>query len=255
MEILLFCLSVLFIIWITCIAIDNVIINRNKRSESSHILAPPKFKPILIGKFHRLTIKTIIRWEQMREKSFSQVDYTDKEDVESLLYAMYITGDKPGYTFEVFREVLADERFINAMSSDLGRIMEIVAQFQKKITISDIGNAEGSPEYIGSIVSTLIMAGLDAHYALNEMELCDLPIYIESYEKKRKEEMESNRLWTFFTMMPHIDAKKMKNGAKDLIIFPWEEEEAKIEAERAINEGMEKFENFMNTKKSDYYGK
>lgn len=255
MVILLFCLSVLFIIWITCIAIDNVIINRNKRSESSHIPAPPKFKPILIGKFHRLTIKTIIRWEQMREKSFSQVDYTDKEDVESLLYAMYITGDKPGYTFEVFREVLADERFINAMSSDLGRIMEIVAQFQKKITISDIGNAEGSPEYIGSIVSTLIMAGLDAHYALNEMELCDLPIYIESYEKKRKEEMESNRLWTFFTMMPHIDAKKMKNGAKDLIIFPWEEEEAKIEAERAINEGMEKFENFMNTKKSDYYGK
>lgn len=242
MVILLFCLSVLFIIWITSIAIDNVIINRNKRSESSHIPAPPKFKPILIGKFHRLTIKTIIRWEQMREKSFSQVDYTDKEDVESLLYAMYITGDKPGYTFEVFREVLADERFINAMSSDLGRIMEIVAQFQKKITISDIGNAEGSPEYIGSIVSTLIMAGLDAHYALNEMELCDLPIYIESYEKKRKEEMESNRLWTFFTMMPHIDAKKMKNGAKDLIIFPWEEEEAKIEAERAINEGMEKFE-------------
>lgn len=121
MVILLFCLSVLFIIWITCIAIDNVIINRNKRSESSHIPAPPKFKPILIGKFHRLTIKTIIRWEQMREKSFSQVDYTDKEDVESLLYAMYITGDKPGYTFEVFREVLADERFINAMSSDLGR--------------------------------------------------------------------------------------------------------------------------------------
>lgn len=256
MEILLFCLSVLFLIWITCIAIDNVIINRNKRPEPSHIPVPPKFKPILIGKFHRLTIKTIIRWEQMRKKSFSQVDYTDKEDVESLLYTMYITSDnKPGYTFEVFRGVLADERFINAMSYDLGRIMEIVDQFQKKTTISGIGNAEGRPEYIGSIVSTLIMAGLDAHYAMNEMELCDLPMYIGSYEKMRKEEMESNRLWTFFTMMPHIDAKKMKNGDKDLIIFPWEEEEAKIEAERAINEGMERFENFMNTKKSDYYGK
>ena len=29
----------------------------------------------------------------MRKKSFSQVDYTDKEDVESLLYTMYITYD------------------------------------------------------------------------------------------------------------------------------------------------------------------
>ena len=96
-----------------------------------------------------------------------------------------------GYTFEVFRQVIADERFMSAMSSDLGRIMEIVAQFQKKI-VPDLGSTEGSPEYIGNIVSALIMAGLDAHYALNEMELCDLPLYPEAYERKRKEEMESS---------------------------------------------------------------
>lgn len=242
-------MSVLFIIWITCIAIDNVIINRNKRP------VPPKSKPTLTGKFHRLTMKMIIRWEQMRGKPFSQIDCTDSDDMGSLLYTMYITGDKPEYTFEVFREVLADERLIAAMSYDLGRIMEISDQFKEKTTVSGIGNAGGSPEYIGSIVSALIMAGLDAHYAMNEMELCDLPLYADSYGKKRKEEMESSRLWTFFTMMPHIDAKKMKNGAKDLIIFPWEEEDAKMEAERAINEGLERFENFMNTKKSDYYGR
>lgn len=224
------------------------------KPEPSRIPAPPKSKPMLRGKFHCLTIKAIIRWEQMRGKSFSQMDYADKEDMESLLYVMYITGDKPGYTFEVFRQVIADERFMNAMSSDLGKIMEVVAQFQRKITTSDVGNSEGSLENIGKIVSTLIMAGLDAHYALNEMELCDLPLYLEAYERKRKEEMESSRMWTYFTMLPHIDARKMKNGARDLIIFPWEEEEARKEAERAIREDAARFEELMKTKKTDYYG-
>lgn len=224
------------------------------KPEPSRIPAPPKSKPMLRGKFHCLTIKAIIRWEQMRGKSFSQMDYADKEDIESLLYVMYITGDKPGYTFEVFRQVIADERFMNVMSSDLGKIMEVVAQFQRKITTSDVGNSEGSLENIGKIVSTLIMAGLDAHYALNEMELCDLPLYLEAYESKRKEEMEGSRMWTYFTMLPHIDSRKMKNGARDLIIFPWEEEEMRKEAERAIREDAARFEEFMKTKKTDYYG-
>ena len=65
---------------------------------------------------------------------------------------------------------------------------------------------------IGSIVSTLVMSGLDAYYAFNEMELCDLPLYIEAYEKKRKEDMESARIWTYLTILPHIDARKMKMG-------------------------------------------
>lgn len=253
LDSLLFCAGVILLILILAVVCD-VSVDGYKRPEPSHIPVPPKPKLMLRGKFHRLTIKAILRWEQLREKSFSLMDYTDKEDIESLLYVMYITSDKSRYTFEVFRQVLTDERFMNAMSSDLGKIMEVVAQFQKKTTVSDLGSTEGSLENIGKIVSTLIMAGLDAHYALNEMELCDLPLYLEAYERKRKEEMESSRMWTYFTMLPHIDARKMKNGARDLIIFPWEEEEMRKEAERAIKEDAGRFEEFMKTKKTDYYG-
>lgn len=203
-----------------------------------------------------LTIKAIIRWEQMRGKSFSLMDYSDRDDLETLLYTSTICNS-PGkmFTFEVFRETFSNKKVVREMVLALERELSVLAQFQKKEARKDYVDSEKDLECIKDIVSTLIMYGLDAQYALNEMELCDLPIYIKAHEKIRKEEMESNRLWTFFTMMPHIDAKKMKNGDKDLIIFPWEEEEAKIEAERAINEGMERFENFMNTKKSDYYGK
>lgn len=253
LDLFLFCAGVALLI-LVLVAVCNVGVGGYKRPEPSHIPAPPKPKPMLRGKFHCLTIKAIIRWEQMRGKSFSLLDYADKEDIESLLYVMYITSDKPRYTFEVFRQVLTDERFMNAMSSDLGKIMEVVTQFQRKTATPDLGNTEGSPEYIGSIVSTLIMAGLDAGYALNEMELCDLPLYLEAYERKRKEEMESSRMWTYFTMLPHIDTRKMKNGTRDLIVFPWEEEEMRKEAERAIREDAARFEEFMKTKKTDYYG-
>lgn len=252
LDLFLFCAGVALLI-LVLVAVCDVSVEGNKRPEPSHIPAPPKSNPVPRIKFQRFAVKSMIRWEQMRGKSFSQIDYADKEDMESLLYVIYITSDKPGYTFEVFRQVMADERFMNAMSSDLGRIMEIVAQFQKKI-VPDLGSTEGSPEYIGNIVSALIMAGLDAHYALNEMELCDLPLYLEAYERKRKEEMESSRMWTYFTMLPHIDARKMKNGARDLIIFPWEEEEMRKEAERAIREDAARFEELMKTKKTDYYG-
>lgn len=252
MTVFLFGFCAAMLIWIVCVAINNEATKRNKKPESSRIPVPAKSIPG--GRFHRLTIKAIIRWEQMRGKSFSQVDYTDKEDVESLLYVMYITSDKSGYTFEVFRQVLVDERFMKSLSSDLGKIMEMATQFQKKPITSDIGSTEGSPEHIGSIVSTLIMAGLDAHYALNEMELCDIPLYLEAYERKRKEEMESSRMWTYFSILPHIDARKMKNGAGDLITFPWEEEEMRKEAERAIREDAARFDEFMKTKKTDYYG-
>ena len=253
LSIFIFCAGVALLI-LVLIAVCDMSVEGHKRPAPSRIPCPPKLIMAPGMKYQRLTIKAIIRWEQLREKSFSLMDYTDKEDIESLLYVMYITSDKSRYTFEVFRQVLADERFMNAMSSDLGKIMEVVAQFQRKITTSDVGNSEGSPENIGKIVSTLIMAGLDAHYALNEMELCDLPLYLEVYEQKKKEKMEESRMWTYFTMLPHIDARKMKNGARDLITFPWEEEEMRKEAERAIKEDAGRFEEFMKTKKTDYYG-
>lgn len=183
----------------------------------------------------RLTIKAIIRWEQLRRKSFSLMDYTSKDDVDALLYTTTIcNNDGMVYTFDIFRRTLSNEKLIKEMISKLERETALLSQFQKKQEGANIGNTEGSPEMVGSIISTLIMSGLDAHYALNEMELCDLPLYIESYEKKRKEDMESSRMWTYLTILPHIDARKMKNGAKDLIVFPWEEVER--EAEREINE-------------------
>lgn len=248
LNLFLFCACSAFLM-LVIVVVCHASMGGNKRPEPSHTPVPPKPKSVSRIRFQRFTVKSVIRWEQMRGKSFSLVDYTDKEDVESLLYALYVTSDKYEYTFDVFRQVLADERFMNAMLSELGKVMEIVSQFQRKVATSDIGNSESSPDYVGAIVSALIMSGLDAHYALNEMELCDLPLFIEAYERKKKEQMEESRMWTYLTILPHIDAKKMENGAKDLITFPWEEKEdvteiSDIEAQR-FEEFMKKGKDFL----------
>lgn len=173
------------------------------------------------------------------------MNYSDKDDIDAILYTATIYNNNGMMcTFDVFRRTLSNEKLIKEMISKLERETAILIQFQNKQGKADIGSTDDSPGTIADIVSTLIMSGLDAHYALYEMELCDLPLYIEAYEKKRKEEMESARMWTYLTILPHIDARKMENGAKDLITFPWEETEKQAEKEIKETE-IERFELFM----------
>lgn len=204
-----------------------------------------------------IKIKAIIRWEQLRGKCFSLMDYRDREDVEALLYTTRLDDVGVGiYTFDVFRKTLVNERLVKDMVERLEMETCVLAQFQKKGVSADSDTAACAPtRSVGDIVSMLVMNGLDASYALNEMELCDIALYIEAFEKKRKEEMESCRLWTYLSMLPHIDGRKMKNGARDLIAFPWEEAEAQKEAEQSISDNAIRFEELMKMKKGDFYGK
>lgn len=197
----------------------------------------------------KFTIKSVIRWEQIRGVPFSQIDYGNKEDIELLLYVMYLGEGNKGITLNAFRQVMTDDALMKSMTLDMVRTMDVISQFQKKEKGNSPEEDSKSGGTIGDIVASLIMSGLDANYALNEMELCDIPLYVDAYEKKKKEEMESARLWTYLTIIPHIDAKKMENGAKDLIMFPWETEESKKNEEITDSE-VERFESFMKNGKN-----
>lgn len=202
----------------------------------------------------RLTVKSVIRWEQLRGKSFYSMDYRDPEDIEALLYTLVLAGGK-ACTFEVFKGVLSQEKIAREIMAALHRESAVLAQFQKSREKEAGEGPAGEPGTVSDIVATLVIAGLDAHYALNEMELCDLALYVRAFDRREREKMESARFWTYTTMLPHIDARKMKNGARDLVVFPWEEEEARREAERSLREDLGRFEEFMKTKKSHYYGR
>lgn len=205
---------------------------------------PPKAKHPKSKMNIRLTMRTLIRWEQLRAKSFSLMGYSSEEDMEALLYCSMLSCN-PGTmcTLEEFRHTMQNEKLVKQMVQALARESTVMGQFRQEQEGGTGQETDAEPGFIKDIISTLIMSGLDATYIMDEMELCDLPLLITAYENKRKEQMESDRLWTYLNILPHVDGKKLPS-ARELYPFPWEMEEMKAQANKAIQEDSEKLEMF-----------
>jgi hypothetical protein len=180
----------------------------------------------------------------MTDKPFSSLNYGKEEDIISLFYAC----GPMDTTLEDYKKNL-NEEVIKGYIADFEKQTAISSQFQKKKeTTKKSGNKTDVPEkplYIKEIIPMLIMRGLDAHYTLNEMDICDLPIYLDAYETLMKESLETKRLFSFMIVSPHL-SKKVKSP-KDIFPFSWELEEIKQEAAKSIEEGKSDFELFANS--------
>ena len=183
----------------------------------------------------RLTMKAIIRWEQLNKKPFSLLDYSNEDEIISLFYVCDQSTEIK-VSLDEFREGLKEEE-AKKMVKDFERQTFLAAQFQtvskrKESKASDDSN----PIYIKEIVPMLVMNGLDVYFALNEMELCDLPIFLAAYDQKVKDKLTAQRLWTFMQLSPHLEKG---TTPKDIHPFSWEMEEEIIseeDMEKAKNE-------------------
>lgn len=180
----------------------------------------------------RLSIKAIIRAEQILSKPFTDIDYTNVEELTKLLYCTVLANNPVLFTFEEFQAIAVNEKQFATMIKEIEKVNNVLEQFTQS-NKSGSGEGSGEPQYIKDLVGMLIMSGLDAHYVMNEMEISDIPVFVEAYEKKKREEMEASRLWTFLSIIPHVDTKKVKSP-KDLMLLPWEEEQVIKEAEAAL---------------------
>lgn len=235
---------------LTCTMLGSMFINcvTPRSTVKTPDIAPPA--PKTFGKVKpthtpvKLTIKSVIRWEQLTGRPFSSLDYADSGDVEKLLYVSVLCCTNKPCTLEAFRITLKNEKLLKGFVQEIEKDGKIIAQFQQANTTSLSGQESGEPGYFKDIVYTLIQAGVNPHYLMNEAELCDLPELINAYERNKKEQMEASRLWTFLTILPHIDSKKIQS-AKDMYPFPWEAEKDREIAEKAIQNDVELFEAFM----------
>lgn len=190
----------------------------------------------------KLTIKAVIRWEQLNKKTFSQLNYNSEDEVLSLFYACTLSN-KVQFSLEEFKKNLkpADAK---RMVKDFERQTSLTSQFQivakKKIKESEDSN----PIYIKDIVAMLVMNGLDVYFAMNDMELCDLPVFLHAYDQKVKDQLTAQRLWAFMQLSPHLP-KKTKSP-KDLYPFAWELEEETI-SEEELEEGKVESITFLKT--------
>ena len=188
----------------------------------------------------RLTIKSIIRWEQLSSKPFTDIDITSESDIETLLYC---TSDM-SVTFDLYKGTFNSPKVLKKKISDIISYMSVYAQFVPK------SDDKGENQYIRDIASSLIASGIDAHFVFEELELQDLPIITKAIEERKKEDMESKRLFTYLTILPHIDAEKLPNGAKDLLPFPWDEE---IKKETPTPPTEEEYNNYVEQLKKAYH--
>lgn len=200
------------------------------------------FRPKRITK---LSINSIIKWEQITGKPFSHLNYSNEDDVITLFY---VCG-QINTTLQEYKTRIK-EKDLQKQIQDFENHTSIYVQFQNKFsrpkknnkkehTVNDI-----QPIYIKDIVPALILEGLDANYALREMNLCDLPIFIDALENAKKEKLEAQRLWTFLIMSPHL-TKKTKSP-KDIFPFPWELDEIKAEAIQNIEKNKDLLSKFLN---------
>lgn len=188
----------------------------------------------------KLNLKSIIRTEQFLKKPFGEIDYSSESDLKAMLYCVVLCNNSIQFTFEEFDKLSV--KMLSEMIKELEEDGKILAQFQRENKSSE---SDSESTYIGDLVATLIVDGLDASFALNEMSLVDLPIYIEAYERKKKEQIESSRLWCYLSILPHVDGKKLKSPS-DLYPLPWELGDSNERSKDILSKNGDMLDKFLN---------
>ena len=203
----------------------------------------------------KIKIKQIIRWEQLRDKPFYEMDATSELDVVALMYVTAPEQDIDNGTFETFQQV-ADSAACEKLSKSISRYLNYVNQFSPKIKADDKPEEDSKDEdkkeeqkRVSEIATGLIFDGVDANYLLNDAEICDLPMLCKGAEMKMRRDKEDSRLWSFLQLQPYMDSKV--KTTTDFYPFPWEEEGKSVVV---TDDDLAMAESILNVEKEDNNG-
>ena len=202
----------------------------------------------------KLNIKSIIYYERLTGKPFSTFT-GNEEDVIPLLYCMLVANNdfKRSYE-ETIKYLFTDEKFVEQINSRLQKIFIFESQFfnnqdiNKEIPteINTPNKEDTNKVFIHQLVPILVMdCNLNIDYVLNEMQYSEIDSYIKYRDDKNKNRLEEKRLFTYLTIMPHINAKKLT--VNELLPFSWEQEQKEKEGLKVIDTHKDKLKNFMNS--------
>ena len=202
----------------------------------------------------KLNIKSIINYERLTGKPFSTFT-GNEEDVLPLLYCMLVSNNDFKRTYQETVEFLfTDEKFVEEINSRLQQIFLFESQFFNKEEVDEKSPSQNNTQnkeesnkvYIYQLVPILVMdCNLDINYVLNEMHYSEIDSYIKYRDDKNKNRLEEKRLFTYLTIMPHINAKKL--SVNELLPFSWEKEDIEKEGLKVIDTHKDKLHQFMNS--------
>ena len=187
----------------------------------------------------RLTVKACCYYEQLTGESFLAFGGPDttEDDALALLYACFITSNNVTLTLNTFKILYGDEKFAKWANNSFGEAMAMHQQFNIGRDDEPVEEDEEETEStepadiqkatITNIVAYLVTnSGLSIDYIMNEMQLFEIKPYMKAIDTKEKSHLLEQRLWTYLTIAPHIDCKKIKSPQK-LLPFDWEKSEIK----------------------------
>lgn len=196
----------------------------------------------------RPSIRAIMLYENMTGHSFMDIE-SHQEDIVPLVYCCLFAHKENNfnYTYEdAVNKILPP--IINSLVDDFQNTMIIESQFRGRIEQQNIENnktidssIEASPSasnhmFLTNIIPVLVKeCGLDINYILDDMNYSEIDMYINYSIQKKRDEMEESRFWTFLTVLPHINTKKIKEP-KDLIEFTWEKTKKQKKAQASLTD-------------------
>lgn len=170
-----------------------------------------------------LNIKSICYYEYLSGKSFFSAKMED-DDLFKLLYALIINNnDDVQITYNAFTYMIEDARVQNWCLLQLEKIRKETEQlsFKQKEDVAQSG--ETQQVKVTDIAMFLITKHhIDPTYVMEKMKLWEMSEMVLSCSKDTEERLTEERLWTYLTIMPHVDGKKL-GGPEKLLPFPWDD--------------------------------
>lgn len=177
-----------------------------------------------------LTLRAVLLFEKLTARSFSSLSILDEEDAVTLLYCLQRCEEGGSVLpIDVWKQVLESESVKGELYARLERTLE--AMIPLSFTSSEgATSAEGedngdAPDFTSIAGMLVVDGGLSPSYVMDTMELWEIPAFLDALDRKKKEHLEHQRLFTWMTMMPHLSSDSV-GSPEELLPFPWEQAES-----------------------------
>lgn len=176
---------------------------------------------------YKLTLRAVLFFEKLTARSFSSLSILDEEDAVTLLYCLQRCEEGGSVLpIDVWKQVLESEAVKSQLYARLERTLEamIPLSLPEGTAPTEETDEATSPDFTSIAGLLVVDGGLSPSYVMDTMELWEIPALLDALDRKKKEHLEHQRLFTWMTMMPHLSSDSV-GSPEELLPFPWEQAE------------------------------
>lgn len=194
-------------------------------------------------------------FEQMCGRSFYTMGQEDEDYFKYMYTCLVCNNDDLLMDYSTFLVLIGDKKVAKWITKEFEKLKRYNEQFNALIEETD--NKEevsGDTETVmmtDVAASLIIQQKLDPGYVMDKLEIWEIKPLMQCAENVKHVEMVEKRFWTFLTIMPHIDGKKIKKP-EQLVSFAWENDETKKRAQDDLKNNLHAIKNLIG-KKVDWF--